>query len=161
TADCNLGELLNFFWSRIVFRLVALHCLPSPGQTDLHDLHADPIREIRGHLVHARSFLWAHEEWDARFIENRLNLERVAHAPNGTELDQFAVFVVRRIGFAKIPNRPIAEFRRLALDGTWRRLFKLRRLDLRRFDLRGFELRRFDLRWSRCLLVLYLCLQPA
>src|SRR5208283_5267362 len=57
TADHNLVEFRSLFWSRIVLRFVALHCLPRPRQTDLHDLHADPTREIRGHLVHARSFL--------------------------------------------------------------------------------------------------------
>src|SRR5712692_8956008 len=81
TTDHKLVEFVILFWSRIVLRLVALHCRPRPGQTYLHDLHADPVGEIRGHPVHARSFLWSHEEWNSQPIKNRLYLERVAHAP--------------------------------------------------------------------------------
>src|SRR6266849_972732 len=152
TADRKLVEFFILFWSRIVLRLVAPHGRPSPGQTYLHDLHADPVGEIRGHPVHARSFLWSHEEWNSQPIKNRLYLDGVAHAPYGAELNQFAVFlvrirVVRRIGVGKIVTSRIAEFRRFVLEESWRRL-KLQRLKLRR---------------SRWLLVLYLCLslQPA
>src|SRR5216683_6232514 len=150
TADNKLARFFFLFWSRIVLRLVVPHCRPSPGQTYLHDLHADPIGEIRGHLVHARRFLWSHEKWNSQPIKNRLYLDGVAHAPYGAELNQFAVFlvrirVVRRIGVGKIVTSRIAEFRRFVLEESWRRL----------------KLRRLKLRWSRWLLVLYLSLQPA
>src|SRR5713101_3752178 len=147
TAHRKLVDFFFLFWSRIVLRLVVLHCPPGPGQTYQHDLHADPIGEIRGHRVDARSFLWSHEEWNSRHIEDTLYLKRVTHAPYSAEHDQFAVFlvrigVVRRIGVGKIVTTRIAEFRRFVLEESWRRL-KLRRPKLRR---------------SRWLLILYLCL---
>jgi DNA mismatch endonuclease (patch repair protein) len=80
------------------------------------------------------------ENRDSRLIEDRLYLESVALAPYRAELNQFAVFVVGRIGIGKIVPGRIAEFRRFVLEESWRRL-KLRR--------------------SRWLLLLYFCLQPA
>src|SRR5208337_5487162 len=94
TAHHNLVEFWLLFWSRIVRRLVAPHCLPSPRNTDLHDLHADAIRKIRGHLIHVCDFLRAHEEWDSRLVEDSLQLKRIALAPHRAELNQFAVFLV-------------------------------------------------------------------
>src|SRR5450759_4137443 len=132
TVDRKLVDLLILlFWSRIVLRLVVLHCRPSPRHTYLHDLDADPLSEIRGHPVHGRSFLWSHEKWNPRLIQNRLYLGRVAHAPDGTELNRFAVFpvrirVVRRIGVGKIGTGRIAEFRRFVLEESWRRLKRRR-----------------------------------
>src|ERR1019366_7398331 len=108
------------------------HGRPSPGQTDSHDLHADSIREIRGHPLHARRFLRSHEKWNSQPIKNRLYLERVAHAPYGAELNQFAVFVVGRIGvvrgigLGKIVSDRNAELRRFGLEESWRRLKRRR-----------------------------------
>ncbi len=149
TPDHQLIELFVLFWSRIVLRLVVPHCRPRPSQTYSHDLDAYPIGEIRRHPVHARSLLWSREKWNSQPIKNRLYLESVAHAPHGAELNQFAVFVVlvfvRRIGARRIVTGRIAEFRRVVLEESWRRL----------------KLRRLKLRGSRRLPVLYVSLQPA
>src|SRR5271157_4728855 len=95
TADYKLARFFTLFGSRIVLRLVMLHCRHRPGHTDSHDLHGESIGEIRGYSGHARGFLWPDEERDSALIENHLQFERVAHAIYVAEIDQFAFFVVR------------------------------------------------------------------
>src|SRR5882672_12004091 len=121
TADWKFVEPFVRYWIRVVFRFVVPHGRTRPRQTDLHDLHGDAIGEIRRHLGYSRGFLWSHKKWNSQAIKNRLDLERVAHAPYDTELNQFAVFGIIGIGVGKIVSSRIAELRRFVLEENGRR----------------------------------------
>src|SRR5258705_12731638 len=135
TADGKFVEAFVRYWIWIVFGFVVPHGWTSPGNTDLHDLYGDAIGEIRCHLGYSRGFLWSHKKWNSPAIENRLDLERVAHAPYDTELNQFAVFGVRGIGIGKIVSGGIAEFRRFVLEESGRRYERRRGCRLLVFHL--------------------------